>query len=75
MTEYIIDMSASSYQSSSGLLSADVSQLREAVVRCRDCEKFDPDFKHDWDEMWWCKGLCHYTPPDGFCSFGKRREA
>ena len=61
MTEYIIDYN--------------LNKRCEEVVRCRDCKKFDPDFKHDWEEMWWCKGLCHYTPPDGFCSFGKRREA
>ena len=37
MSEYIIDMGNSSYQSSSGLLCSDVSQLREEIVRCRDC--------------------------------------
>ena len=37
MSEYIIDMGNSSYKSSSGLLCADVSQLREEIVRCKDC--------------------------------------
>lgn len=40
MSEYIIDMGNSSYQTSSGLLCADVSQLRNEIVRCRDCKYY-----------------------------------
>ena len=45
MSEYIIDMGRSSYESQSGLLSADVSQLHEEIVRCRDC-------KHGHEVTW-----------------------
>ena len=72
MTEYIIDMSASSYQSSSGLLSADVSQLREAVVRCRDCKHFTyADVAHGSND--WCAKHEHIGwSVNGFCAWGER---
>lgn len=38
MSEYVIDMGNSIYQSQSGLVCADVSQLKEEIVRCRDCK-------------------------------------
>ena len=82
MSEYIIDMSNSSYQSTSGLLSADVSQLREEVVRCRDCKHCrEHDMRAyggDRDQF-----LCHHfsmsssagwpVELDGFCAWGKER--
>lgn len=66
MSEYIIDMGNSSYQSSSGLLCADVSQLREPIVRCRDCKKCN---------IGWCLHFNNIVKPDGFCAWGERREA
>lgn len=71
MSEYIIDMGKSSYQSTSGLLCADVSQLREEIVRCRDCKWFlqDDDFQHGC--RWFCRKLDRL---DGFCSWGERKE-
>ena len=71
MSEYIIDMSTSSYQSSSGLLSADVSQLREEVVRCRDC-------RYLIEPIWLGEKqtFCSYMGDtrveyDGFCKWGE----
>lgn len=81
MSEYIIDMSSSSYQSESGLLCADVSQLRDEIVRCRDCKYAN----EDGDE---CVYFAAWEPlpegdefrdvyvdvePNGFCAWGERR--
>ena len=71
MGEYIIDMGNSSYQSTSGLLCADVSQLREEIVRCRDCKHYTDDeveYRH------YCNEWCGQVKPDGFCAWGERRE-
>lgn len=68
MSEYIIDMSNSSYQSTSGLLCADVSQLREEIVRCRDCAYYE-------DYIGRCVRRYHpmAVTPDGFCKWGERK--
>lgn len=71
MSEYIIDMSASSYQSSSGLLSADVSQLREEIVRCRDCRRYTDD---EMEYCHYCNRWCEQVEPDGFCAWGERND-
>ena len=74
MSEYIIDMGASIPNPNGGLLCANVSQLREEIVRCRDCR---------W--LWGSDELCMlpdgngdylriYVNPDGFCAWGERRE-
>ena len=72
MSEYIIEMGDSSYQSTSGLLCADVSQLREEIVRCRDCV----GMVETWDgyECERFSGEYHRAEPDGFCAWGERRE-
>lgn len=70
MSEYIIGMSSSSYQSTSGLLCADVSQLREEIVRCGNCKHFD-----NYTES--CTRRDYVAPmavtSDGFCKWGERR--
>ena len=75
MSEYIIDMTNSSYKSESGLLCADVSQLREEIVRCRDCKHYTGKkitcgaIVLGYD----CSLLSAVVEPDGFCSWGERR--
>lgn len=70
MSEYIIDMGNSSYQSTSGLLCADVSQLREGIVRCRDCKYFYADRT---SQTYWCDFFDdNAIRPDGFCAWGKK---
>lgn len=74
MSEYIIDMGRSSYESQSGLLSADVSQLHEEIVRCRDCVKFGEygkTAKAHWCGYW----ACYKAKPDGFCAWSCRKES
>lgn len=46
------------------------------VVRCRDCKNFEPDGEPSevYPNSYWCDKLTVYMPPNGFCSFGKRRE-
>lgn len=68
MTEYIIDMGNSSYQSTSGLLCADVSQLREEIVRCRDCKHYGYG-KYATH----CYRFVHKVEPYGFCAWGERK--
>lgn len=76
MSEYIIDMSNSSYQSTSGLLCADVSRLREPIVRCRDCKRYHPKegqmlrcrFEYKDFTQW------RSAEPDGFCAWGERKD-
>lgn len=83
MSEYIIDMGNSSYQSTSGLLCANVSQLREPIVRCRDCVHYAD---HEWiTSPQYSLGtdiehVCHFwhgeptkVESDGFCAWGERR--
>lgn len=81
MSEYIIDMGNSSYKSSSGLLCADVSQLREEIVRCRDCKHFTPKGTHKFENGKVNDDYCDYVrgwmlqiTPDGFCAWAERRE-
>ena len=47
----------------------------EYVVRCRDCEHYDP---RDAGCMCWVMAankLLHVNNPDGFCAWGERRGA
>ena len=71
MSEYIVDMGNSSYQSSSGLLCADVSQLRGEIVRCRDCKNYTDN---EGEYFHYCNSLCEQVDVDGFCAWGKRRD-
>lgn len=80
MSEYIIDMSNSPYKSTSGLLCADASQLREPIVRCKDCR-----YGHEAESgMLNCTGPLttiwdyynddfneNLVEPDGFCKWGE----
>lgn len=45
------------------------------VVRCMDCKHFEPDGEPSevYPNSYWCDKLTVYMPPDGFCSFGKRK--
>ena len=70
MSEYIIEMGNSSYRSTSGLLCADVSQLKAEVVRCRDCKHYTDD---EMEYYHYCGSWCEQVTPDGFCAWGERR--
>lgn len=55
--------------------------MREEIVRCRDCAKADYAEVHMFDgtrqKKWTCTRFgCfhHMVQPDGFCSWGARRE-
>ena len=70
MTEYIIDWDT-------GLVIDTFSKnnLREEIVRCRDCVYFD---KYENDEISVCYRFDNEQPivePDGFCAWGERRDA
>jgi hypothetical protein len=46
------------------------------IVRCRDCKHYDPNDEPSevYPDRYWCDKLTVYMPPEGFCSFGERRE-
>ena len=76
MSEYIVDFGTSTYKSNDGLIFAPVEQLRGEIVRCRDCKNFEPDGEPSevYPNSYWCDKLTVYMPPNGFCSWGGRRE-
>ena len=49
----------------------------DKIVRCRDCRRFGLDNSdHDYRSGWWChRWNTDMVKPDGFCAWGKRREA
>lgn len=49
----------------------------EKIVRCRDCKRFSLDNSdHDYRSGWWChRWNTDMVKPDGFCAWGKRRDA
>lgn len=53
------------------------SAVREEVVRCRDCKRFSLDNSdHDYRSGWWChRWNTDMVKPDGFCAWGKGRDA
>lgn len=72
MSEYVIDMGNSIYQSQSGLVCADVLQLKEEIVRCRDCKYYSDEFKYTDDSMW-CDHHDNFINSEGFCAWGVRK--
>ena len=64
MSEYIIEVGRK-----------DGWAKREEIVRCSDCKNFEPDDEPSevFPNSYWCDRLTVYMPPDGFCSFGKRK--
>lgn len=50
-------------------------ELREEIVRCRDCKRFSLDNSdHDYRSGWWChRWNTDMVKPDGFCAWGERK--
>ena len=65
MSEYIVEFG---YEPPSG--------VKERIVRCRDCEHYDQDDEPSeiYPDRYLCDKMIAFMPPDGFCSFGKRKE-
>ena len=55
-----------------------LSAVQSAVVRCKDCEDWDtewkPVFGRNDSETHYCPMLDMTTEGDFFCSYGKRKE-
>ena len=49
--------------------------VREEVVRCRDCKFYEPDGIPSavYPDRFWCDKLTFYMQPNGFCSWGCKR--
>lgn len=45
-------------------------EVRERVVRCRDCKHYEPNTY----SYFTCELLTFHVQPDGFCSWGVRKE-
>lgn len=56
---------------------ARATTLGEEVVRCQDCKRFSLDNSdHDYRSGWWChRWNTDMVKPNGFCAWGKRRDA
>lgn len=56
--------------------SKESGDLREEIVRCRDCRYYDPNDEPSefYPDRYWCNLLANYLHPDGFCAWGERRE-
>ena len=63
MSEYIIKLANADCMVGSPF---DTPYLREEIVRCRDCERFDGEHEG-------CRRFSHYVDPDGFCAWAERR--
>ena len=44
------------------------------IVRCRDCKHYDPKWKHDTYDAYWCHEWVMYTDADGYCHKGERND-
>ena len=67
MSEYIVKY-ISKY-----MLDEGVFERAEQIVRCRDCEFFNPRDVECGGRNW-CKRMSFEVAPYGFCAWGKRRE-
>lgn len=77
MNEHIVDLSNVDKKSHSFQeLFDEWIPVFEEIVRCRDCRYYDPNEEPSevYPDRFWCDKLTVYMPPDGFCSFGKRKE-
>lgn len=73
MTEYIVRMpSDMPYEIKAELNAWYVNS--EPIVRCRDCDDFDPRDEECGGRNW-CERMSFEVTPDGFCAWGERRES
>lgn len=75
MSEYIIETEISNGSLFIPYQSKLSESVREEIVRCGDCEHYNPN---DAGCMYWVMAsnkLLHVNTPDGFCKWGERRDA
>ena len=58
------------------------AEIKEPVVRCRDCKNFTPKGTHKFNDGFTNAEYCKYVrgfmlqiTPNGFCAWGERRES
>jgi len=75
MSEYIVNLDGE-LGMALAVACAGAGFAREPIVRCKDCKYYDPNDEPSevYPDRYWCDRLTVYMPPDGFCSFGERRE-
>ena len=79
MSEYIVDTVGEwgEYRDGKFVLEDEYMAVPAVpLVRCGYCKHYDFDGEHSevYPNSYWCDKLTVYMPPDGFCSFGERRE-
>lgn len=67
MIECIVIVSSDFAKGDRGVLLP--TEIRERIVRCRDCERALGDPLCDV----WCMEYHRWSEPDGFCAWGKER--
>ena len=70
MSEYICELCPSKLTSEDMRVSFDYRQVREEIVRCRDCKHYTDD---EMEYYHYCGEWCEQVEPDDFCSRGGRR--
>lgn len=70
MSEYIID-----FDTELGIDTLTNGDLREEIVRCRDCKWLIETDNPISSTGWWCVQNDTPRSPDGFCDWGERRDA
>lgn len=49
-------------------------QVKERIVRCCDCERWNEEPPNYREEPQWCGQFSHHAEPDGFCKWGASRR-
>ena len=44
------------------------------VVRCKDCENYQTDWKPHFNDRHYCAVMDSFMPVDGFCNYGERKD-
>ena len=82
MTEYIVDFGSMAMLAR--IIESQSANLREKIVRCRDCKYADPEPPSDrrsrkkYQGGYWCdywsEGIGAWCEPDGFCAWAIKRK-
>ena len=68
MTEYVVTVSSDFASGERGVLLP--TEIRERIVRCRDCVHRYIDSETFEESVELCGKLCYMVDPDGFCAWG-----
>lgn len=59
-----------------GMSCKEVAEFMGKIVRCNSCKYYDERAASEvYANRHWCDELANYMPPNGFCSWGERRDS